>query len=126
MEKTAASLPEHLLELADAKGLVVEGGAVLFESDIGGGLLAHHWLTQQETGNCISTEILSPIEGGKDEYEELLPVSLSAPIDDNKAASVIERWGMLKQLELSFDSQMARKNQPRKTHDSGFENDNLD
>jgi hypothetical protein len=127
MEKTAASLPlpDHLLDLANEKGLIVEAGAVLFESDIGGGLLSHTWLTQQEQGVCLLSGIISPVEGGKDEYEELQQATLSEPIGEGVAASVLERWGLLKQLEVSFDAQMTKTRWSRKAHDSDMENDNL-
>jgi hypothetical protein len=121
-----ASLPQHLLELAEAKGLAVERGAILFESDIGGGLLAHTWLTQQESGVSISSEILVPIPDSLDEYEELLPVTLSRPVDEEIVVSIIERWGALKQLEVSFDAQLSRTQKSRPSHDSGLENDNLE
>lgn len=126
MEQPTSSLPDHLLELADSKGLVIEDGAILFDSEVGGGLLAHSWLTQQESGICISTEILSPIAGTLDEYEELMSAVMSKPIDEEVAVGVIERWGLLQQLELSFDAQLARKHHAGKEHDSGFTNDNLD
>lgn len=127
MESTTPTLtlPEHLLDLADVKGLVVEYGAVLFESDIGGGLITHNWLTQQEKGICISTEILKPVEGSELEYEELMAATLSDPIEEDRAAEIIERWGLLHQLEVSFDAQKVKQRRPRKEHDSDMANDNL-
>lgn len=127
METTAPSLAltEHLLNLAETKGLVVENGSVLFQSDIGGGLVTHSWLTQREQGVTLTTEVLQLVKGSADEYEELLPAATSAPVDDEVAASVIERWGLLQQLEVSFDAQLAKYRLPRKTHDSDMANDNI-
>jgi hypothetical protein len=116
----AGQLPESLCQEAKRLGLHVEGGEVMFESDIGGGLFNNYWMTAKEGGIRIEVRIIGELPGRPQEYEELMRSSKTDIIDEVRALGVIQRWGVLHSLEWRHASQKRREAHEKDDRSAAF------